>query len=1014
MRKFYLFLCVLLFTGLSSFAQELAVKGVVEDNTGLGLPGVNVLNLSTKMGVITNIDGAYEIKAKRGDELHFSYIGMKTVVLKVTGVRLNVKMQEDSQVLNEVVAIGYGTSTKKDLTGAVASVKLENSPVTSLPNSNVLESLKGSLPGINIGMAISAGGTPSFSIRGQNSISAGSSPLLVVDGIIGGDFSQLNPLDIASIDILKDASSAAVYGSRAANGVIIVTTKRGKSEKPQFNLNVNYGVNSWTRKPEMMNGDQYVQYRKDYYIAEGYTGQDLEPEFFLKPKEWSAYQAGSQYNWLDEVSQTGSTQSYQFSVSGANDKFNYYASANHYSQEGIMVGDDFQRTSILTKLEAKMTKYIKAGINLSGNIRDYSGVGPDMYLATYVGPWGYKNSTEAGYENWIERYPGGNTTWANPLWNAYGVDDMDIRYAASLKAFTEIKLPWIEGLSWRVNAAYNLSQTKQAQFNHEEHYVNTLKLTEMQDPSAFLKNANGYSRSYNGHSWLINQVLNYNRTFGEHKVDLTFMSERQRNHTDGVSASGSDFEQAGTTVLGYNALELGNQEKRGVDTYKTQSSQLAYMGRANYVYKNRYHVSGSYRRDGFSAFSEGYKFGDFFSAALAWTLTEESFMKNDILNYLKVRLSYGENGNPSIDSYSTFPTVGSSSYIFGTETVKAMYQNKLANKQLGWERTQAMNIGLDFGLFNDRLTGNIEYYNSTTKDLLVTRRLPVTTGYGSILDNMGKISNWGVELSLHSKNIVTKDFSWETGFSFWMNRNKIKSLYGIDADGDGHEDDDLSNGWFIGKPLGAIYSYTVDGIVQEDDTEYCTQFNAKPGDVKFVDISGPDGVPDGKIDATYDRSIIGYTSPNFKMNMSNTLTYKNFQLYFTLDYINGGGNRYLSENKKGFDPNALPNANWINEEYWTPENKSNVSPRANYNNSRGWGFYQSREFLRLQDITLNYTLDKKVLDKIKVLTSAKVFVSGKNLLTITDWRGMDPEAGQRIGEGSPSFKVISIGANVSF
>ncbi|MEF9840407.1 MAG: SusC/RagA family TonB-linked outer membrane protein, partial [Lachnospiraceae bacterium] len=630
------------------------------------------------------------------------------------------------------------------------------------------------------------------------------------------------------------------------------------------------------------------------------------------------------------------------------------------------------------------------------------------------GPFGFMNSTEKGYENWLERYPGGNTTWANPLWSAYGVDDMDIRYAASIKAFTEIRLPWVEGLSLRVNVAYNLSQTKQAQFNHEEQYVNTLKLAEMQNPSAFLKNANGYSRSNNGHSWLINQILNYNRTFGYHKIDLTFLSERQRSHADGVYASASDFQQAGTTVLGYNALEMGNQEKRGADTHKTQSSQLAYMARGNYVYKNRYHASASYRRDGFSAFSEGCKFGDFFSTALAWTLTEEDFMKNSILNYLKLRLSYGENGNPSIDSYSTFPTIGGGSYLFGNETVKTIYQNKLANKLLGWERTQAMNVGLDFGFFNDRLTGDVEYYNSTTKDLLVTRRLPFTAGYGSILDNMGKIANWGIEISLRSKNIMTTDFSWETGLTFWMNRNKIKSLYGIDSNGDGCEDDDLSNGWFIGKPLGAIYNYTVDGIVQKEDTEYCTQFNAKPGDVKFVDISGPNGVPDGKIDATYDRSIIGYTSPNFKMNMSNTITYKNFQLYFALDYVNGGGNRYLSNNEKGFNPNIMPNANWINEEYWTPENHSNVSPRVNYNNSRGWGFYQSREFLRLQNVTFNYTLDKKTLDKIKVLTSAKVFVSGMNLLTITHWRGLDPEAAQRIGEGSPSFKVFSLGANISF
>ena len=308
------------------------------------------------------------------------------------------------------------------------------------------------------------------------------------------------------------------------------------------------------------------------------------------------------------------------------------------------------------------------------------------------------------------------------------------------------------------------------------------------------------------------------------------------------------------------------------------------------------------------------------------------------------------------------------------------------------------------------MSGNIEYYNSNTNDLLVERRLPTTSGYNKILDNMGKVSNWGIEVGLHSLNIETKDFQWSTDFSFWLNRNKIKSLYGIDSDGDGIEDDDLSNGWFIGKSLGAVYTYTTDGIVQESDKEYMDKYNMQAGDVKIVDLDN-----NGKIDSD-DKSIIGYTKPNFNMNMRNTFTYKNFQLFFSLDYIAGGGknNYYISDNRKGFNPNQMPAANWLNEEYWTPENPSNISPRANYNNSYGLGFYQSRSFVRLQDVTFSYTFDKQLLDKTKFLTNARVFVTGKNLLTFSGWRGLDPEAGQRIGEGSPSFKTVSFGLNVSF
>ena len=1010
MNRVLLILAILLCALSEGVAQNFQkVTGTVSDREGT-LPGVNVFNLRSKNGTVTDVNGAYSIEAHRGDVLQFSYIGMETVEKKVETQTLNISMSESGLALQEVVAIGYGTSTKKDLTGAVASIKLEDSPVMMSPNNNVLESLKGSLPGMNIGMGSSAGATPSFSIRGQNSIKAGTSPLLVVDGIIGGDFAQLNPQDIASIDVLKDASSTAVYGSRAANGVIIVTTKRGKTDKPQLNFSMNYGIQSWTRKPELMNGEQYIKFKQDYARAEGASGVDLEPEYLLRPKEYDAYKAGSDINWFDETTQTAPTQNYQLSVSGANEKFNYYVSANYLNQEGLMIGDKFARTSLLAKMEANLTDWIKAGVNLSGNERDYSGVSPDMYTATYIGPWGFMNSTFAGFEDKMERYPGGNTTWGNPMWATNGIDDKDIRYGFSAKSFLDIRLPWVEGLSWRINGAYNVNQTQQARFYHEDQYVNTLKENELRDPSQFLKNANGYNKNSNSKSWLINQILNYNRAFGEHKIDLTFMSERQRSHSDGSEAKASDFEQAGTTVLGYDALEMGDPTKRTVDTWKGQTSQLAYMLRANYVWRSRYHVSASFRRDGYSAFAEGHKYGNFKSVALAWTISEEDFLKNDLLNYLKLRLSYGENGNPSIDSYSTFPKVGSGGYIFGTEYLKTLYQNSLANKKLGWERTNAFNLGLDFGFFNDRMSGNIEYYNSNTNDLLVERRLPTTSGYNKILDNMGKVSNWGIEVGLHSLNIETKDFQWSTDFSFWLNRNKIKSLYGIDSDGDGIEDDDLSNGWFIGKSLGAVYTYTTDGIVQESDKEYMDKYNMQAGDVKIVDLDN-----NGKIDSD-DKSIIGYTKPNFNMNMRNTFTYKNFQLFFSLDYIAGGGknNYYISDNRKGFNPNQMPAANWLNEEYWTPENPSNISPRANYNNSYGLGFYQSRSFVRLQDVTFSYTFDKQLLDKTKFLTNARVFVTGKNLLTFSGWRGLDPEAGQRIGEGSPSFKTVSFGLNVSF
>lgn len=368
MNRVLLILGILLCTLGDGIAQNIQrVTGVVSDKAGITLPGVNIVNLRSKDGTITDANGFYSITAQSGDMLRFSYIGMETIDEKIAKSVMDITMSESSLALQEVVAIGYGTSTKKDLTGAVASIKLEDSPVMMMPNNNVLESLKGSLPGVNIGMGSSAGATPSFSIRGQNSIKAGTSPLLVVDGIIGGDFAQLNPQDIASVDVLKDASSTAVYGSRAANGVIIVTTKRGKTEKPQLNFSMNYGIQSWTRKPDLMNGDEYNQFVIDKAIAGGMTGSDLELQSLLKPKEYDAYMAGSEINWYDETTQSAPTQSYQLSISGANERFNYYVSGNYLKQEGLMIGDDFSRASVLAKLEADLTTWIKAGINVSGN-----------------------------------------------------------------------------------------------------------------------------------------------------------------------------------------------------------------------------------------------------------------------------------------------------------------------------------------------------------------------------------------------------------------------------------------------------------------------------------------------------------------------------------------------------------------------------------------------------------------------------------------------------------------------
>jgi TonB-linked SusC/RagA family outer membrane protein len=999
------------------FGQNISIKGHVYDKAQKEpLIGATVQQKGTQNAVITDRDGNFVINIPYNTALEIRYVGYATQIVSTSNKKsLLIGMEEDALTLGEVVSIGYGTAKKQDLTGSIASFHLENSPRATLPNMNIMDALKGQLPGFDVGTPTNAGGNPRVNIRGQNSIKASNTPLLVVDGVVFiGSINEINPSDIASVDILKDASSAAVYGSRAANGVILITTKRGKTEKPTVRLQTTLGVQTATSRPDMLSPEGYLQLKRDLRTMNGASDADLELKNLLWPYEYQAYEDGNIINWYDEAVRSALSQDYQISISGGNEKLNYYTSGQYLNQDGVLYNDKFKKLSVTSKIESKITDWLKIGLNLGVISKNADGVEADLRNAINNAPYGYKYIRFAGHETEMERYPQGQTSTINPLWQTQQYDkDRNQNYRSLL--YANVTLPWIKGLTYTFNYSINRWEGQAARFQNEHYFINTMKENEVNNQTKYLKDANGYKNLSSRTDWFLNHIINYNQMFGKHSIDVTLLSERQNQNTTTSKLSAKDFSAAGSTALGVDALELGNPANRGVETGKTILTQLAYMGRVNYVYNQRYHLSGSIRYDGYSGFANGHKYGSFFSLAGAWTLSQENFIKNNMtfIDMLKLRLSYGENGNPSVGSYSTFSSMNTGNYLFGNTTATTSSARQLANKNLSWEKTGAWNLGIDFSIFKQLISGNIEYYNSKTTNLLLNRSIPIMNGFQNVSDNIGQIDNWGIEYSLNTKNIGTKDFTWSTGINFWLNRNKVVSLYGLDGNNDGVEDDDIANGLFIGKSLGAIYTYVFDGIIQENDAEYISKYGGKPGDIKFKDLNN-----DGVINADHDRKIVGYTKPNFTMSMSNTFTYKNFEFYFMLNWIAGGGknNYYMSNNIYAnlvgtFGGGSY--ATWLNKEYWMPEHPSNEVPRPNYSNPYGYQFPKRHDFLRLQDISLSYRVEDKFLKKTP-LKNLRLYMAAKNMMTLSSWEGQDPETSTQYAHGNPAMRNLTFGIDVSF
>lgn len=1016
---------------------QIEIKGTVTDENGTPLPGANIVEKGTTNGVTADFDGNFAIVLENDNAvLEVSYIGFTTLEVATDGqAQLQIVLQEDSAKLDEVVVVGYGTARRKDISGAVSTVRLEDSPIALSPNTNALQALKGNVSGVNIGVQNSPGTTPSILVRGQNSIYGSNDPLIVLDGVIYlGSMTDINTDDISTLDVLKDASAAAVYGSRAANGVVVITTKKGKSDKPTISYTSSVGVNTWQNKFDMMDRERWTQ----KYIAQTVSIDSPEEIVFDAAYATTLWeQEDVDTRWMDLISRHGLNQNHQIAVSGRSDKINYYFSGGYTRNEGAIVGDDFQRVSIRTKLDADITDWLTVGIDGTYNNNDYSGVRAALGNNAYMQqPWGYPYRYEgmpvnpgANTGTLLERFPTGQSV-PNPLWGTDGtIDDIDERNFYRLSSYALIKIPKIDGLTYRFNFSINANHNKRDRFVYEDYYVGEATSTPYIDRYSEgelanrLSQANGYNNRTNSYAYVMDHIVNYKKLFGNHYLDATLVATRDYQYSKLVSATGSDYSSNGNTLLGVDGIHKATVQRSNLDV--VERANVGYVGRLGYTYKDKYHLTATLRRDGASVFGENQKWGDFSSMGLAWTASEENFLSGfEKLNYLKIKASYGKNGNQGLDPYQTLATVASGSdggirYEFGDAPSTILYgvdQTSLGSPSLGWETTTAFNGGFQSIWFDNRVFLDVDFYFSQTSDQIFSRQIPIMTGFSSIFSSLGQVDNKGIEISLNTVNISNENLKWSSGLSYWQNRNKIVSLYGDDIDGDGKEDDDISNSLFIGESLGTIYGYDYIGVVQEDDTEYIANVGAEPGDAMFRDISGPDGVPDGIISADYDRTILGNQNENFRMSLSNTVEYKNFSLYVLVSGIFGGGkdNFYLRENPLHNSFQDRYATNEIDHDWWTPENKSEEYLRANAYSNRYLGL-QSRGFVRIQDINLSYKFPRETLGRIG-LNSMELYTSIKNQFTFTNWfGGGDPEAGIRPNDNvQPVPTIYTMGLKLSF
>jgi len=1024
MKKTRFNLTLLLIIGLSLqvTAQEsprLNISGRIMDADGKPLPGVSLLEKGTKSGTTTKEDGSFKIAVTNNDAvLLVSLVGYKTKEIPVAGNPvINVTLEIANRDLENVVVIGYGTQRKKDLTGAVTSVNLE--ALKDAPNTNIGQLLQGTVPGLNVGISTFAGGTPPINIRGQNTLNGNQNVLIIVDGIqYTQALSSINPDDIASIDVLKDASSTAVYGAQAANGVILITTRKGRnSPQPRISFSSSYAVQNPTVDLKPMNLTQYLQNVTEAnwdksYLGPGYTQPN--PAFnvaqYVDPSMRTASGTLQPYNydWWSAATKQGKIIDNHLSISGGNDRFNYLLSGGFVDQAGFIINDKFKRKTIRASLETKPLTWWKVGLVSSGAFVNQDGAEPTIGNVIQASP------LNVPFDSAGKLIPSPTNTLVPNPFQTYYVDDYDRNNYYFANIYSDIDVPFLKGLNYRMNFGNN--------YRTSERFFSSVFAASLQGQA--FKNYQDY------YDYTFDNILTYKKTFGRHDITGTVLYGAIKRKYNSTNARSEVFTRLN---LSYN--NLGQGTNAFVSSTAFQESLNYQMARLNYKFNDRYLLTATIRRDGFSGFAENFKYAYFPTAALGWVISQENFMSRvNTVSFLKLRVGYGESGNQT-PRYSSIATVSSTPwvpnppdnnfafpYVFGDggTTAAAQQVTSLSNPDLKWERTKGLNAGVDFTLFNNRLSGSLDFYRNNTYDLLFSVNIPTVSGFSSVQTNLGQLRNTGFEANLNYIILAQKDFKWNASFNFWKNTNKIVHLTGQDINPkDGTEDDLVGSGLFINRSRYAIYDYQYNGIYNLTDTRL-PGFTV--GSYKIVDQNKSNTITDA------DRIILGRREPAYQMSLYNNFTYKAFSFSFFLNTIQGGKNGYLGNNNPSFfrDDNGIRNNFLSAIDYWSPANPTGKYPRnisgARSYNEQTLNRWQNRSFVRLQDASISYNLPTSFLKKLKA-QSVNVYISGKNLITWTKWEGWDPEPvstdGLNNADGGllgtrPVMRAFTIGLNITY